>query len=331
MPRPPAAPQRLRLPVDRGDDGHDHVRLLRRADRARTAGPQARVAVPAGGRAWSRCSASRACTSARTGSATWSAACCSASSWLLVLGIAYRRHVARSFWMRPLALAVLRRVRDRRAVACAARDRSAAGALRAAAADARRWRTDAWWQRRLGARCRRNATSATPRRAGRWTCSSPARWRRCRRACRRRAGGCSRRRTGSRRCGLLDDDTAAARAAGAAGDAGRPGRSAAAAARRRARRRAVQALRLWPAPARLRRRHAAVARQHADAALHAAAAACSGCGCRVADDGAAHARGRAMRWTASQLREVAAPASAMHRCRCCACATQPRPTDAQLD
>ena len=31
--------------------------------------------------------------------------------WLLVLGIAYRRHVARSFWMRPLASAVLWRVR----------------------------------------------------------------------------------------------------------------------------------------------------------------------------------------------------------------------------
>ena len=52
--------------------------------------------------------------------------------WLLVLGIAYRRHMVRSLWMRPLAAIVLRRVRGRRAVACAARDRSDPRAVRAA-------------------------------------------------------------------------------------------------------------------------------------------------------------------------------------------------------
>jgi len=47
--------------------------------------------------------------------------------WLLLLGLAYRSHVARSFWMRPLALVFY--LRDCRAVARAARGGAAAGAL----------------------------------------------------------------------------------------------------------------------------------------------------------------------------------------------------------
>ena len=43
--------------------------------------------------------------------------------WLLVLGIAYRRHVARSFWMRPLAWLFYGSFAAGRAVACAAQRR----------------------------------------------------------------------------------------------------------------------------------------------------------------------------------------------------------------
>ena len=66
--------------------------------------------------------------------------------WLLVLGLAYRRHVARSFWMRPLALAFYI------AFAAAAAWHAPRHADRllakfAAAAPTTRLVADAWWQR----------------------------------------------------------------------------------------------------------------------------------------------------------------------------------------
>ena len=127
--------------------------------------------------------------------------------WLLVLGIAYRRHVARSFWMRPLALLFYGDVRDRRAVA-----RAALGRCRCWPSSPRPPPTtvmaqDEWWQhdwaelpaqrnerderRRWPLDLQVAGPLAPLQRATAW----------------RRAGACNRRRIGWRRVGLLDDDT----------------------------------------------------------------------------------------------------------------------------
>jgi len=66
--------------------------------------------------------------------------------WLLVLGLAYRRHVARSFWMRPLAWAFYT-VFTAAALWHAPRNADRLLARFAAAAPTTTLAADAWWQR----------------------------------------------------------------------------------------------------------------------------------------------------------------------------------------
>ena len=301
MPRPPDARRRLRLSVDRGDDGDDPLRLLRRADRARTAGPRPRVALPAGRRVrspllgFARLYLGAHWLSDVVGGVLFGIV------WLLVLGIAYRRHVARSFWMRPLALGFLRRVRGRRAVACAARDRADAGALRAAAAATHAGR-ERLVAARLGApaRAAQRARRRAPLAAGRAV--RRRRWRRC-------SGALQATRLARAAAGGLDRDAAACSTTTAppreqpvlpATLDGRPKRCCCCAPGRA--RADAGRLRLWPAPARLARWHAAVARHARRRCITRGR-----CGVRavaaVADDGAAHAAVREALDGLPQLRE----------------------------
>ena len=316
MPRPPTAPAGFGFPSVAVTMSDDRVRFLRRADRARTAGAQARVAVPAGRRghhgARVRAAVSGRALAERPG----------------------RRHAVRH----PVAAGAGHRLSPpRRALVldAAAGARLFYGAFALAAlwhaprsADALLAKFDAaapttaldrrrTGGRRTGPSCRSSATNATSRR--RWPLDVQF------------AGPLEPLQRAPDRTGL-----ARATAGGLGGD-GRParrrhaGRASSRCCRRRwtrtpkrcccciaARTEDEQyALRLWPAPAALARRHAAVAR-------HAPRRCAISGRCDVAALWLPVARRRPGPcawckrpcWAISTSREAPHP-SQWHRCRCC--------------
>ena len=116
--------------------------------------------------------------------------------WLLVLGIA-TGHVARSFWMRPVALVFYTTF----AIAALWHTPRAVDPLLAKLTPTRR---PSCWPPKAGGttagrHCPDNCANATRRTAGRSTCRSPARWRRVAGDSKPKAGARRRRPTG-RRC-----------------------------------------------------------------------------------------------------------------------------------
>ena len=179
--------------------------------------------------------------------------------WLLVLGIAYRRHVARSFWMRPLAWLFYGDLR--RSPRCGMRRASADALLAkfAAATPTTVIGQDDWWQRdwaQLPAQ--RNERDRAPALAAGRAGGRPAG------TVAGAAAGAGLARAAAGRLGRHGRPArrrqAVAAAAGAAGHAGCAGRGTADAARRRAQGRAVRAAAVAGAGA-ARRRHATVAGQ----------------------------------------------------------------------